>query len=114
MQELISMTPADFKKLKEKYNFYVEMSIDNSNNYFYLPSKLYEPTLNTAVAVCSCTVDKSKLSDISLRFFTRVLQTETYEEACEVMDTDFLPKIKMRKMYDRLKKMEDDFDTGRI
>lgn len=108
------MKPEDFKKFKEKYNLNVEMSIDNSNNYFYLPSKLYEPTLNTAIAVCNCTVNKTRLSDISLRFFTRILLTETYENACEVMDTDFLPKIKIRKMQDRLRKMEDDFDTGRI
>lgn len=108
------MKPEDFKKFKEKYNLNVEMSIDNSNNYFYLPSRIYEPTLNTAIAVCNCTVNKTKLSDISLRFFTRILLTETYENACEVMDTDFLPKIKIRKMKDRLRKMEDDFDTGRI
>ena len=105
------MIPEDFKKFKEKYNLNVEMSIDNSNNYFYLPSKIYEPTLNTAIAICNCTVFETKLSNISLRFFTRVLQTETYEEACEVMDTDYLPKIKFRKMYDRLKKIEADFDT---
>lgn len=111
MRELISMKPEDFKKFKEKYNLNVEMSIDNSNYYFYLPSKLYEPTLNTAIAICTCTVFETKLSNISLRFFTRVLQTETYEEACEVMDTDYLPKIKLRKMYDRLKKIEADFDT---
>lgn len=111
MQELISMIPADFKKFKEKYNLYVEMSIDSHNNYFYLPSKIYEHTLNTAIAVCNCTLFDNKLSNISLRFFTRVLITETYEEACEVMDTDYLPKIKIRKMHDRLKKMETDFDT---
>ena len=105
------MTPEDFKKFKEKYNLNVEMGIDNSNYYFYLPSKLYEPTLNTAIAICNCTVFETKLSNISLRFFTRVLQAETYEEACEVMDTDYLPKIKFRKMYDRLKKIEADFDT---
>ena len=105
------MIPEDFKKFKEKYNLNVEMSIDNSNYYFYLPSKLYEPTLNTAIAICTCTVYETKLSNISLRFFTRVLQTETYEDACEVMDTDYLPKIKLRKMYDRLKKIEADFDT---
>lgn len=87
------------------------MDIDYSNNYFYLPSKIYEPTLNTAIAICNCTVYETKLSWISLRFYTKVLIIETYEEACEVMDTDFLPKIKIRKMYDRLKKMEGDFDT---
>lgn len=107
----ISMTPEEFKKFKEKYNLNVEMGIDYSNNYFYLPSKIYEPTLNTAIAICNCTVYETKLSWISLRFFTKVLITETYEEACEIMDTDFLPKIKYRKMYDRLKKMEGDFDT---
>ena len=111
MQELISMTPEEFKKFKEKYNLNVEMGIDYINNYFYLPSKIYEPTLNTAIAICNCTVYETKLSWISLRFFTKVLITETYEEACEVMDTDFLPKIKYRKMCDRLKKMEGDFDT---
>lgn len=105
------MIPADFKKFKEKYNLYVEMNIDYNNNYFYLPSKIYETTLNTAIAVCNCTLFDNKLSNISLRFFTRVLITETYEEACEIMDTDYLPKIKFRKMYDRLKKMEGDFDT---
>ena len=77
----------------------------------YLPSKIYEPTLNKAIAICNCTVFETHLSDISLRFFTKVLLTKTYEEACEVMDTDFLPKIKYRKMYDRLKKIEGDFDT---
>lgn len=105
------MTPEEFKKFKEKYNLNVEMGIDSSNNYFYLPSKIYEPTLNTAIAICNCTVFETKLSWISLRFFTKVLITETYEEACEIMDTDFLPKIKYRKMYDRLKNMEGDFDT---
>lgn len=105
------MIPADFKKFKEKYNLYVEMNIDYTNNYFYLPSKIYEHTLNTAIAVCNCTLFDNKLSNISLRFFTRVLITETYEEACEVMDTDYLPKIKIRKMHDRLKKIEADFDT---
>ena len=60
----------------------------------------------------NCTVYETHLSDISLRFFTRVMVTETYEEACEIMDTDFLPKIKYRKMYDRLKKkIGGDFDT---
>lgn len=103
------MTPEEFKKFKEKYNLNVEMCIDN--NYYYLPSKIYEPTLNTAIAICNCTVYETHVSDISLRFFTKILITETYEEACEIMDTDFLPKIKYRKMYDRLKKLEADFDT---
>ena len=31
------MTPEEFKKFKEKYNLNVEMGIDYSNNYFYLP-----------------------------------------------------------------------------
>ena len=105
------MTPEEFKKFKEKYNLNVEMGIDYSNNYFYLPSKIYESTLSTAIAICNCTVYETHLSDISLRFFTKILVTETYEEACEVMDTDFLPKIKLRKMYDRLKKIGGDFDT---
>ena len=110
------MTPEEFKKFKEKYNLNVEMGIDYSNNYFYFPSKIYESTLSTAIAICNCTVYETHLSDISLRFFTKVLVTETYEEACEVMDTDFLPKIKLRKMYDRLKKLEailtlDEFKT---
>ena len=108
------MTPEEFNKFKEKYNLNVEMGIDYNYNYLYLPSKIYEPTLNTAIAICNCTVFETKLSWISLRFFNKVLITETYEEACEVMDTDFLPKIKYRKMCDRLKKMENDFDTLRI
>ena len=110
MQELISMTPEEFKKLKKKYNFNVEMSIDKSNNYFYLPSKLYEPTLNTAIAICNCTVIYNKLTNVSLRFFTRILITETYEEACKIMDADYLPKIKMIKMKNRLGKIKDDFE----
>lgn len=40
----------------------------------------------------NCTVYETHLSDISLRFFTRVMVTETYEEACEIMDTDFYQK----------------------
>lgn len=104
------MTPEDFKKLKEKYNLNVEMGIDFSNNYFYLPSKIYEPTLNTAIAVCNCTVYETKLSDISLRFFTRVLLTETYEDACEVIDTDFLPKIKMFKLNKKIEGLKQDFE----
>ena len=105
------MTPEEFKKFKEKYNLNVELGIDYSYNYIYLPSKIYEPTLNTAIAICNCTVYETHLSDISLRFFNKVLITETYEEACKVMNADFLPKIKLRKMYDRLKKLEADFDT---
>lgn len=91
------MTPEEFKKFKEKYNLNVEIGIDYSNNYFYLPSKIYESTLSTAIAICNCTVYETHLSDISLRFFTKILVTETYEEACEVMDTDFLPKNKISK-----------------
>lgn len=91
------MTSADFNKFKEKYNLNVEMGIDYSNNYFYLPSKIYESTLSTAIAICNCTVYETHLSDISLRFFTRVMVTETYEEACEVMDTDFFTKNKIPK-----------------
>lgn len=105
------MTTEEFKKFTEKYNLNVEMGIDSSNNYFYLPSKIYESTLSTAIAICNCTVYETHLSDISLRFFTRIMVTKTYEEACEIMDTDVLPKIKYRKMYDRLKKNGGDFDT---
>ena len=50
------MTTEEFKKFTEKYNLNVEMGIDSSNNYFYLPSKIYESTLSTAIAICNCTV----------------------------------------------------------
>lgn len=103
------MTPEDFNKFKEKYNLNVEMRIDYDNTYLYLPSTIYEHTLNTAIAICICTVNNTKLSDISIRFLTKILIIETYEEACEVMNTDILPIIKYRKMYDRLCELEKDF-----
>lgn len=39
-----------------------------------------------------------KITDVILKFKTRVFNTSTFDEACSIFEFDFLPKIKMFKL----------------
>jgi hypothetical protein len=50
------------------------------------------------------------LTYVSLHFYTRCRITETYDEACEIMDSDYMPKLKILKIKERIKDLEKDFE----
>ena len=54
-------------------------------------------------------LSNDKITDVILKFKTRVLYTSTFEEACNVFETDFLPKIKMYKLNKKIDGLEQDF-----
>ena len=104
------MTLEELDKFCVKYNLQKEMNIDSSNSYMYLPSKLrYVSNQSIGIAVCSNIVYLNH-TFVSLHFYTRCKITETYDEACEIMDSDYMPKLKLLKIKERIKDLEKDFE----
>lgn len=54
-------------------------------------------------------LSNDKITDVILNFKTRVLYTSTFDEACSIFETDFLPKIKMYKLNKKIDEIEQDF-----
>ena len=51
-----------------------------------------------------------KITDMILKFKTRVLYTSTFDEACSIFETDFLPQIKIYKLNKKIEKIDKDFE----
>lgn len=61
------------------------------------------------IAVCN-NVTYLNLTYVSLHFYTMCRQIKTYEEACEIMDCYYMPKLKIIKIKERIKDLEKDFE----
>ena len=104
------MTLEEFYKFSEKYNLHIEMEMDSSNSYMLLPSKLrYISNQSIGIAVCNNVIYLNH-TFVLLHFYTRCKITETYDEACEIMDKDYMPKLKLLKIKERIKDLEKDFE----
>jgi hypothetical protein len=78
-----------------------------------LPKDLnYIDNIKLHIASCDTIIDYDKMSinEIYLHFDTRVRITYSYEEACQIMDSDYNPQIKIIKMKNRLCELEKDFE----
>lgn len=104
------MTLDELDKFCVKYNLQKEMALDSTNSWMYLPSKLrYVSSRNIGIAICN-NVTYLNRTFVSLHFYTRCKITETYDEACEIMDSDYMPKLKLLKIKERIKDLENDFE----
>lgn len=105
------MTLEELVKFCTKYHLHKEMKSDSSNNWMYLPSKLLRYVSNQSINIAICkNVTYLNRTYVSLHFYTRCRPTETYDEACEIMDSDYMPKIKILKIKERIKDLENDFE----
>ena len=104
------MTLEELDQFCVKYHLHKEMALDSKNNYLHLPAKLrYVSNQSIGIAVCN-NITYLNRTFVSLRFYTRVKVTETYDEACEIMDSDYMPKLKILKIKERIKDLEKDFE----
>lgn len=104
------MTLEELDQFCVKYHLHIEMALDSTNRWLYLPSKLrYVSSQSIDIAVCN-NVTYLKRTYVLLHFYTRCLITETYDEACEIMDSDYMPKLKILKIKERIKDLEKDFE----
>lgn len=105
------MTLEELGKFCTKYHLHKEMALDSTNNWMYLPSKLRYVSNSQSINIAIFkNVTYLNLTYVSLHFYTRCRQTETYDEACEIMDSDYMPKIKILKIKERIKDLEKDFE----
>lgn len=104
------MTLEELDQFCKKYHLHKELALDSTNNYLYLPAKLrYISSQSICIAVCN-NVTYLNRTYVSLHFYTRCRITETYDEACEIMDSDYMPKLKILKIKERIKDLEKDFE----
>lgn len=103
------MTLEELDKFCIKYHLHKEMELDSSNRWMYLPNKLkYVSNQSIGIAVCN-NITYLNTTHVSLHFYTRVIVTKTYDEACEIMDSDYMPKIKKLMLNEKIKEFEKDF-----
>lgn len=103
------MTLEELDKFCIKYHLHKEMVMDAANRWMYLPNKLkYVSNQSISVAVCN-NITYLNTTYVSLHFYTRGMVTETYDEACEIMDSDYMPKIKKLMLMEKIKEFEKDF-----
>lgn len=62
------------------------------------------------IAEVKVEISNDKITDVILKFKTRVLNTSTFDEACSIFEFDFLPKIKMFKLNKKIECIEQDFE----
>lgn len=62
------------------------------------------------IAKVKVEISNNKITDVILKFKTRLLNTSTFEEACSIFETDVLPIIKMYKLHNKIKDLEQDFE----
>ena len=62
------------------------------------------------IAEVKVEISNNKITDVILKFKSRVLNTSTFEEACSIFEFDFLPKIKMFKLNKKIECIEQDFE----
>ena len=62
------------------------------------------------IASVQVEISNDKITDVILKFKTRVLNTSTFDEACSIFEFDFLPKIKMFKLNKKIECIEQDFE----
>ena len=96
-------------------------------NFKILMASRYQPTANSGtyipyqiqymfsdydyldIANVQVEFSNDRITNVILNFNTRVLYTKTFEEACSIFETDFLPKIKMYKLNKKMDGLEQDF-----
>lgn len=62
------------------------------------------------IAGVNVEISNDKITDVILKFKTTVLNTSTFDKACSIFETDFLPKIKMYKLNKKMEGLEQDFE----
>ena len=62
------------------------------------------------IAKVQVEISNDKITDVILKFKTRVLNTSTFEEACKIFEADFLLGIKQYKLHKKIEDLEQDFE----
>lgn len=62
------------------------------------------------IASVQVEISNGKITDVTLKYKTRILNTSTFDEACSIFEFDFLPKIKMFKLNKKIECIEQDFE----
>lgn len=62
------------------------------------------------IAEVKVEISNNKITDVILKFKSRVLNTSTFEEACSIFESDILSIIKMYKLHNKIKDLEQDFE----
>lgn len=91
------MTLDEFENFVQKYDLYKNLKYDPK--HVYAPASLiYMHGVYITVADCEVKYKGYIINQIYLKFSTRVRTTFTYEDACEIFDSDFMPIIKQMKI----------------
>lgn len=102
------MTLDEFKNFVSKYDLYKNLKYDKT--HAYAPASLvYINDVYLTIADCEVKYKGYFITQINLKFNTRVRTTFTYEDACKIFDSDFMPIIKQMKINKKIKDMEKDF-----
>ena len=102
------MTLDEFENFVRKYDLYKNLKYDPK--HAYAPASLiYSHDVYLTVADCEVEYKGPIIKQIYLKFNTRVRTTFTYEDACKIFDSDFMPIIKQLKINIKIKDMEKDF-----
>lgn len=102
------MTLDEFENFVSKYNLYKNL-LYNQKLVDAPTSLVYLNDVYLIIADCEVEYDGHNIKQIYLKFNTRVRTTFTYEDACEIFDSDFTPVIKQLKINKKIKDMEKDF-----
>lgn len=100
----------EFENFVRKYNLYKNLKYDPK--HVYAPTNLiYLHDVYLTIADCEVKYKGSIIiiTHINLKFNTRAITTFTYEDACKIFDSDFMPIIKQMKINKKIKDMEKDF-----
>ena len=104
------MTLEELDQFCVKYHLHKEMAlVDSTNSWLYFTKLQYVSNQSIDIAVCK-NVTYLNHTYVLLHFYTRCRITETYDEACEIMDSDYMPKLKILKIKERIKDLEKDFE----
>lgn len=109
------MTEQQFLNFVEKYNLQIEYDfrelIGSGGLKGFTYSKI-KSTKDRYILIANCNSsynDICQVLDMSLNFYTSNGRANTFERACEIMETVYIPKIKQSKIDNKLNKIKDDF-----
>ena len=104
------MTLDEFNNFVSKYDLHKNLKYDPMHVYAHAPASLvYIHDVYLTIADCEVKYKGDFITQINLKFITRARTTFTYEDSCEIFDSDFMPIIKQLKIKQNIKNFEKDF-----
>ena len=110
------MTEIEFNTFCEKFRL---LSISTYNPTakagigLYIPYKIqymFSDYDFLDIAKVEVEFSNDKITNVILKFKTKVLNTSKFDEACSIFESEYLPKIKMYKLHKKIKDLEQDFE----